>query len=154
MKRKKRDPVSRETFNDVLDAIHDTLGWKWNALARAMGVSRRTLVRWVYHRDMPAPARRVAIVAALRDLPMDLVARLAASLEVDPRIGGVAPPDAPAHVPERARPVLDAAIYAAADAMNVRAGDLRTALGPILSAIAELGIDARAARALVERRSR
>ena len=85
---------------------------------------------------------------------MDLVARLAASLEVDPRIAGVAPPDAPAHVPERARSVLDAAIYAAADAMNVRAGDLRTALGPILSAIAELGIDARTARALVERRSR
>ncbi len=151
MKRKKRDPVSRETFEGVLRAIQQTLGWKWNALAAAMGVSTRTLVRWVYHRDMPAPARRVAIVAALRDLPTDLVARLAASLDVDPRIGGVAPPAAPADVPERARAILDAAIYAAADAMNARASDLRTALGPILSAIAELGIDARAARAIVER---
>ena len=81
-----------------------------------MRVTPRTLVRWVHHRDMPALARRIAIVAALRDLPAD----------------------------------LDAAVYAAADKMEVRAGDLRAALVPILGAIGELGIDARTAGALLE----
>jgi hypothetical protein len=154
MKRKKRDPVSRERLAEVLHAIQVTLGWKSNELARRMGVTPRTLVRWVHHRDMPAPARRVAMVAASRDLPADLVQRLALSLEVDPRVGGVALPTASAPAPDGARATLDAAVYAAADQLEVRAGDLRKALAPVLSAMEALGVDARTAREILDARRR
>ena len=101
---------------------------------------------------MPPVRTRVGIVHALRDLNPTLLARLAKALDV-----------APEHLPARKRPdvvpeaaaslALQSALLEAMELLpNESAKRVREAVLKVVGAIAELGLDARAAEKILRAR--
>jgi transcriptional regulator with XRE-family HTH domain len=164
---KKDSPVRRrrseaEEFRRALLELRAEKEWNQAQLAAILGVSKRTLSNWECGYWLPPAKQRLHVVLALRDTPPEYVLGIADALGVsqDPAVAkflqpfedeldGVTPappPPPPVLPPPRVPPdpvhlrrAFDAAIRDAADAMNVPANDLRTAVVRALALGKELG---------------
>ena len=153
-------------FMIVLRTLREEMGWTQDTLAATLGVSRRTLVSWECGYWLPPVKQRVHLLLALRTAPpahvLDLADALGVSrdeairpllepleraydaeMEADAAEVAVplapAPPPAPRPSPEALRSAVDAVVQTSADALDVRASDLRTAVTRVLAACTELG---------------
>ncbi len=126
-------------------------------------VSRRTLVNWECAYWLPPRKQRVQLVLALRAVPPEHVLNVAESLgltnddavapllaqferalegEAPPVVAARAPatpPPPPRPTPEALRAAVDAVVHTSADALDVRASDLRAAVTRVLAACGDLG---------------
>jgi hypothetical protein len=124
-----------KAFRLALDPILEGQGMTFGAFAAACGVSRKTVERWRHH-DLPENERlRRHIVHVLRQAPREKLEPLAKVLGVE--LGPVAEVSAAVN-----RPGLNAAIYAAADAVDVSPRRVRASLAAALDALAAQGITA------------
>jgi len=141
------------------------------AMATWLGVSQRTLSDWENSYSLPDAKERLHFLYAINDIDPDYVESFAELLglsahpAIAPLVGDdaddavVAPPVAAAPQPpeppappkptrEEWKAILDGAVREAADAIDVRASDLRRSVHAVLGALAEKGgsvDDARAA---------
>ena len=139
-------------FGKLLTALNVELAITQVELARRIGVSSRTVARWKRGRWFPPPAQRLAILHGLRDVARPRVEAMAASLGVPAGSIPVAV-RAPRDVDARAAKLaLDAAMFAACARLDVSAREVRDAFLPLLARVAELGLDAGEAHALLAAR--
>ena len=142
------------------------------AMAAWLGVSPRTLSDWENSYSLPEAKERLHFLYAINDIDPDYVESFAELLglrahpAIAPLVGDddgddavVAPPLAASPLPpespappkatrEELKAILDGAVREAADAIDVRASDLRRSVHAVLGALAEKGgsiDDARAA---------
>jgi transcriptional regulator with XRE-family HTH domain len=128
------DVTAPRHFKRVFASCRVALGMSQGDLADAMGVSRRTIIRWTMGHTRPVEFEIRRLAALVREEDDDLADELlaAASLEPDPKPPGaietpvepVPPPVmAPALPPEPPRPapthVTDSILCVAADAANM-----------------------------------
>ncbi|MGO8999919.1 MAG: helix-turn-helix domain-containing protein [Polyangiaceae bacterium] len=156
--RRRRSEADR--FRVALMRLRREHEWTQLALASKLGVSVRTLSNWECGYWLPPFKQRLHVVLSLRDAPPEHVLEIAHGLgvSVDPAVapflkpfkdaldpppvanaGPAAAPQRPPVNPEHLRNAMTAVVRDAADAMNVPANELRTALGRALAACGELG---------------
>jgi transcriptional regulator with XRE-family HTH domain len=164
MATEKRAPAPSESLSlaELLQRARGQLGIDRDALARRIGVARKTLTRWEH--DQGAPHAQVredvalalteidgatwrAIVRAMR-LPLEVM--LAKSPSQAAKAAPAPPPlPPPAAAPIDARATLDDAIRATAEELDVTAKRLRAAFALLLSDVERLALPVAEARALV-----
>jgi transcriptional regulator with XRE-family HTH domain len=160
-------------FSVTLRLLREELGWTQETLAARLGVSRRTLVSWECGYWLPPVKQRVHVLLALHGVPPEYLLDLAAALGVstdeairpllDPleracdaeeeahaALLAPAPQVAPRPSPDALRAAVDVVVRTSADALDVRASDLRAAVTRVLAACAELGADIDEVRGAVE----
>jgi hypothetical protein len=120
-------------------------------LGEKLGVSRRTIIRWGRNATVPAPFQVEQLAGLVRasgddDLADGLLE--AANLPIPGPAVQVVEPVAPAPSPEPVGPppqqLIDAVIYAAADAADLAPRKTRLALRAALLRARELGVTAEA----------
>jgi transcriptional regulator with XRE-family HTH domain len=145
-------PRSRSRVGDTFDAalidLLATTKWTQRQLAARLGVSSKTIGRYVNGQAVPPASRRHGIVAALRDVDPPRLARVAASLGLSK--DAVPPPPPPA--PVVAARVVDAASQEVAERLDAGPIRVRIALARFVAQLAEANVDPRTAHALLTRR--
>jgi transcriptional regulator with XRE-family HTH domain len=131
---------------DVLGATQ----WTNVALAARLGVSTKTVGRYLHGQAVPPAARRHGILAALRDLEPSMLLRVAASL-------GLAEDALPRRPPPPAdlnalQPIVEAAAQEVAERVDSGPIRVRAALAGFIARLAEGNVDMRSAHALLTRR--
>jgi transcriptional regulator with XRE-family HTH domain len=130
-----------DSFSAVLRDVCSSTRWTQRELARRLGISAKTVGRYVNDGMMPPASRRHGIVHALRGINPALLARVARSLDVaDDFVQGL--PQAP-RVPDASavRSVVERAVLEAAERVDAGPGRTRTALQTFLARLAQAGID-------------
>jgi DNA-binding XRE family transcriptional regulator len=155
-------PSESLSLPNLLQRARSQLGVDRNELARRIGVARKTITRWEHAQGAPHAQLREdvalalteidgatwrAIVRAMR-LPLDAMLAKSASQSAK-----AAPPPPPLPSPKApaidARAVLDDAIRATAEDLDVTAKRLRSAFALLLSDVERLDLGPAEARALV-----
>ena len=140
--------AAKETLNEVGGAILAETGWRHNALANLLGVSGKSLRR--YMNGHPPPAGRARdMVRSLATVQPALAARMAASLGVD---AGLVP--TVSLTPTLADAVVAMTVYKVADELDLAPRTTRDAVRMFLDAMVEHGLDARTARAALPAKPR
>lgn len=141
-------PPVVDTLDDALLDLLRTTKWTQRQLAARLGVSTKTIGRYVCGQAVPPVSRRYAIVAALRDVDPPQLARIAASLGLSKDV--LPPPSAAA--PDVAARVVDAATQEVADKLDAGPIRVRAALARFVGQLADANVDPRTAQALLTRR--
>jgi transcriptional regulator with XRE-family HTH domain len=145
--KRSRSPIV-DTIDLVLLDLLRTAKWTQRQLAERLGLSTKTIGRYVCGQAVPPVSRRHAIVAALRDVDPPQLARIAASLGLSK---DVLPPP-PAADPAVAASVVDAASHEVAERLDAGPIRVRAALARFVAQLAEANVDPRTAQALLTRR--
>jgi transcriptional regulator with XRE-family HTH domain len=141
-------PNPGDTFRLALLALLGTTRWTQRELAARLGVSSKTIGRYVGGQALPPVPRRHHIVAALRDVDPAMLQRIAASLGLSK---DVLPPRPPADTVASQR-ILDAATQEVAEKLDAGPVRVRAALARFVGHLAEASIEPRLAYALLTRR--
>src|ERR1700678_1216943 len=102
-----------DNFRLVLLLVLQEMKWTQTQLAQRLGVSTKTITRYVCSQSLPPVGRRHGIVYALRELPAPLLLRVAASLNVAADFAVELP--RVTRDPELLRPALEAAVAEVAE---------------------------------------
>jgi transcriptional regulator with XRE-family HTH domain len=137
-----------DTFDLALLGLLATTQWTQRQLAARLGVSSKTIGRYVSGQAVPPVSRRYAIVAELRDVDPPQLARIAASLGLSK---DVLPPP-PAADPAVAARVVDVATQEVAEKLDAGPIRVRAALARFVGQLAEANVDPRTAQELLTRR--
>jgi transcriptional regulator with XRE-family HTH domain len=138
-----------DTFDAVLFAVLGSTKWTMRDLAARVGVSPKTIGRYVNGRAVPPVARRHGFVAALRDLDRPMLERVATSLGLS--LDAIPPrPRTPADAATSQR-ILDAATLEVAERLDAGPIRVRAALARFVARLAEGNIDPGTAHALLTR---
>jgi transcriptional regulator with XRE-family HTH domain len=134
----------------LLLEVHDSLGGFQKDAAARMGLSRRTLQRYVERSSTPSPKRALAMLQRLTDLPPSLFNRLADGLAV-PADKRPRPPTAYS-VPRVNDPAEHTAmtlmLYTAAEAHGVAPAAARQIAVALLDHATQRSLDVPTARAI------
>jgi hypothetical protein len=138
-----------EAFDVVLRDVLRATTWTNVALAARLGLSSKTVGRYIHRQAVPPAARRHSILAALRELEPSLLMRLASSL-------GLAEDALPRRPPPPAdltalQPILEAATLEVAERLDSGPIRVRAALAGFIARLVEGNIDVRSAQALLTR---
>jgi hypothetical protein len=133
----------RSRIAELIRAGRITLGLDQAAFGQLAFVSTRTVCRWEIDEGPPTPHQAGNILRALSGASPSIVSELA-------QIFGLAP--APLS-PDVARVALDAVVHAAAEERDLLPRHLRAFGEALLTEVSRLGIDPRAAAALVAPRT-
>jgi len=142
-----RSPVVDTIDLALLDLLRTT-NWTQLQLAARLGVSTKTIGRYVCGQAVPPVWRRHAIVAALRDVDPPQLARLAAALGLSKDVL----PRPPAAEPAVAARVVDAASQEVAEKLDAGPIRVRAALARFVAQLAEANVEPHTAHALLTRR--
>jgi hypothetical protein len=147
--------ASRAALADALTAVRSAIGTHV-ATAELLGMSRKSLERYIYEHGLPPKARRPGMLHALSGhVDAALIAKLGVALEVPEAhwpqavlASRKAPPiaDAPAAALQAH---IEVAIFAAAERFNVPAAQARLVAFDVLSRIVQLGVNTEAAHMAV-----
>jgi hypothetical protein len=137
----RRSIAPKDSFHDLVIALQLSTRWSHAETARRLGVSGKTLTRYMTTR-VPKGARRRDMVRALDGVDPALQARLAALLEVE---------HTPVMAKSAARPgtadAVTMAIYKAAEEHDLTPAKARAVVRAFLNMMVEHGVDASTARA-------
>lgn len=114
------------------ELCRSAMGMTQEQLGRAIGISRRTALRWTASGTQPYAFPALARLVQSRDAA--LAAEIAATAGITLETPGTLPKDAPA--------LVDSVVCAAADAMGATPGDVRPALHAALRRAREMGLAA------------
>jgi transcriptional regulator with XRE-family HTH domain len=142
-------------FKRVFLDARRALGMNQGDLAEAMGVSRRTIIRWQHGQTAPVETQVRDLAALVYEEDADLADELLASAMLAPTpppddtraesLAGSPPPPATSvnpPAPEGPAPahLVDAIVYAAADAADMVPRAMRSPLRAAFSRAAQLGV--------------
>ena len=131
------------------------LGMSQGELGDALGVSRRTIIRWQRGHTSPAPTQVKQLADLVRDEDDELADELLAQIGIEPvappaaeaassAMAVAAPTAAPAPPPEPPGPApahaIDSIVCVAADAANLVPRAMRPALAAAFTRAMELGL--------------
>ena len=156
----RREPVvpERGSFGEALRAARTSLHLDQERFAQRIGASCRSVGRWEANRGDPPLAMMRQVFLSLQDVAPSVLAPLAdfAEMALPTRPPAIQEPAAqlpaalePAASHASAKPMVDAAVRAAAESLDVTAGSLRAALAELLGEVAASGLSVAALRTLV-----
>jgi transcriptional regulator with XRE-family HTH domain len=139
-------------LGELLRAARTALSLRQLDLAARVYTSARNVGRWETGEAWPREEDRRRIVDALSAAPRPVVEGLAEQLGVAPP--AAATPDTPPRTDAELRAIFDAVVYGAAEERDVLPRHLRAFGVELLLAVAESGLSAKEAAALVAARDR
>ena len=126
----------------ALKRVRNHLDCNQADLGKRLLTSRRSIVRWERGDCLPFPADREYIVRCLRDLPREIVAQVAAALDV--------PLVTPEIASDEAKRALEAHLHAVAESADVSARRARAVVIAVLDKAGELKLSIAQARELLK----
>ena len=140
-----------DSFALVLLDVLAAMKWKQNVLAQKLGVSTKTIGRYVNGQAVPPIGRRIGIVHALSEVDVPLLTRVATSLGVEAQFRGSLP--RPVRDLASVKPVLlEKAGSLADDVLDASRPKTTRALILFLKLMVDLELDAKSALGLLETR--
>jgi transcriptional regulator with XRE-family HTH domain len=127
-------------MTDVITEARFALRLYQNELAAKLGASRRTGQRWTTGESRPAAHQFLELAKLLLPVDRGLAARAAAEAGTTLQAAGLVHPEPPAPPPVAPRGVVDAVVCAAAEAMNLPPGAVRSAVLAAFARAREIGL--------------
>jgi hypothetical protein len=143
-------PPSGESVTTLLILAMQALGESQEGVGRVLGVSRRTVSRWVGHGASLDGAQCATLARAVHPRDPALAARIVAARGATLEDAGIAPPPRPAPLPAVAPPptppahLVEVVVCAAAEALDVSPRVVRPALLAALKSARAVGLDVEA----------
>jgi DNA-binding XRE family transcriptional regulator len=127
----------------VLRYVRQALMMSQVELGEAIGLSRRTIIRWERGQSSPVPFQAQQLVDLVRPEEPDLADELLAAMGMEPAVAGAPSVDGPVTSLGKTpggRHIIDAVVYAAADAIDGVPRDVRRAVTAAFVRAREMGL--------------